>query len=129
MVVITGPLDSFTTLRLGDRGTCGFEGGAAAACARASGVSARPVTSAAALMTALRMRNDRRSTPAGTSVGSMSRWLSASSGFIVAPRFARSSAAHEVDRHSCVHGGWALLLGRKLAVRCASRYCPQGQAR
>src|SRR4029079_14606730 len=67
-MVITGPLDFFTTLRSGDRGaepTLTPDDSFAACCARASGVQTFPVITAAAPMTALRMRKDRRSIPCG----------------------------------------------------------------
>src|SRR6478672_6860159 len=64
---MTGPLDFFTTSRSGDMVAPNFGAPASfVACwARASGVHVRPVMTAAAPMTALRMRNERRSTPAG----------------------------------------------------------------
>src|SRR6185503_10443070 len=66
---MTGPLDFFTTSRSGEslEPILGSAASFSACWARASGVQALPVITAAAPMTALRMRNDRRSTPAGTS--------------------------------------------------------------
>src|SRR5262245_1596993 len=70
--VITGPLDLFTTSRSGDivvpslgASFLGCAASFAACAARASGVQVVPVSAAAAPMTPLRMRNDRRSTPEG----------------------------------------------------------------
>jgi hypothetical protein len=59
-----------TTLRLGDIPAAGGAAVAAACCAFADIV--RPVRTAAALMMALRIRNVRRSTPAGTSMVAIS---------------------------------------------------------
>src|SRR5215471_10936912 len=58
MTVITGPLDCFTTFRLGE--SLGTSASFAAWAARASGVIVFPVMTIAAPMTALRMRNERR---------------------------------------------------------------------
>src|SRR5215831_9091675 len=58
MTVITGPLDCFTTLRLGE--SLGISASFAAWAARDSGVIVFPVITIAAPMTALRMRNERR---------------------------------------------------------------------
>src|SRR6185503_12943011 len=65
--VITGPLDLFTTSRSGESlaPILGAVASFAACWARASGVHALPVITAAAPMTALRMRKDRRSRPEG----------------------------------------------------------------
>src|SRR4029434_11204652 len=62
-MVMTGPLDFFTTSRSGDNLAPNFGAPASfsACAARASGVQARAVITAAAPMTALRMRKDRRS--------------------------------------------------------------------
>src|SRR6185436_14189915 len=68
-MVITGALDFFTTSRSGERlePSLGSPASLAACAARASGVQVLAVITAAAPMTALRMRNDRRSMPAGRS--------------------------------------------------------------
>src|SRR6185312_13084394 len=67
---MTGPLDFLTTLRFSDMelessgGRDGFAAASVAACwARAWGVQALPVITAAAPITALRMMNVRRSMP------------------------------------------------------------------
>src|SRR6185503_6625700 len=67
---MTGPLDFFTTFRSGDilEPILGAAASLAACWARAAGVQALPVITAAAPMTPLRMMKDRRSMPAGTSV-------------------------------------------------------------
>src|SRR5262245_54356090 len=74
--VITGPLDLFTTSRSGDivvpslgGSFLGWAASFAAWAARASGVQVVPVSAAAAPMTPLRMKNERRSTPGGTDSG------------------------------------------------------------
>src|SRR6516225_2662133 len=66
-MVITGPLDLFTTSSSGDMvaPSLGLSASFAACWARASGVQVVPVIAAAAPMTALRMRNARRSMPVG----------------------------------------------------------------
>src|SRR4051812_894319 len=69
-MVITGPLDFLTTSRSGESGaepTLTAPASLAAWLARASGVHSFPVMTAAAPMTALRMRNDRRLIPEGMS--------------------------------------------------------------
>src|SRR6186997_2107346 len=67
---MTGPLDFFTTFKSGEslEPILGAAASLAACWARASGVQALPVITAAAPMTLLRMMKDRRSMPAGTSV-------------------------------------------------------------
>src|SRR6266850_4457357 len=64
---MTGPLDFFTTSRSGDivEPCLGCAASFAAWAARVWGVQGTPVIAAAAPMTALRMRNERRSTPEG----------------------------------------------------------------
>src|SRR5688572_33484417 len=65
---MTGPLDFFTTFKSGERvAPCfGAPASLAAWAARASGVQLRPVITAAAPITPLRMINDRRSIEAET---------------------------------------------------------------
>src|SRR5262245_25670356 len=80
-----GPFDAFTTLSVGDMWPALWGGPAGAADgAAAAAVNGRPAITAAAPATALRIMNARRSTPAGTSSGTISsaigRFLS--SGFI-----------------------------------------------
>src|SRR5262245_23723861 len=60
---MTGPLDCLTTFRLGESVApiLGAPASLAACWARASGVQVAPVIAAAAPMTALRIRNERRS--------------------------------------------------------------------
>src|SRR5262245_60599689 len=64
---MTGPLDFFTTSKSADivAPSLGPSASFLACWARASGVQVLPVITAAAPMTALRIRNFRRSTPAG----------------------------------------------------------------